>query len=301
MNNLAVKEVNFNGDTLIAAQDKDTQKVYVAVRWVCEGIGLTEDQMKRQLKNIREDVVVSKGVSNLTLPTNGGIQEVICIELDFLPLWLAKISITPKMKKNNPEVVEKLIQYQLKAKEVLANAFVHNITQIIPRTYKEALQALLAEIEEKERLEQEKQMLMLENQELKPKAKVHDQIVDASNLVSVNKVAKNIGIGEKKFFEFLRAVGVFYKEGETNLPKQQYQNSEYFEVKIKPITDSNGNTFNTYVTKVTGKGEVYLLNLVNKYGGAEKINGLKLKDIKGYVESVKKNMKNLQFSVDKIS
>lgn len=28
----------------------------------------------------------------------------------------------------------------------------------------------------------------------------------------------------------MRAVGVFYKEGETNLPKQQYQNSEYFEV-----------------------------------------------------------------------
>jgi hypothetical protein len=40
---------------------------------------------------------------------------------------------------------------------------------------------------------------------------------------------------------------------------------------------------------------------VNKYGGAEKINSLKLKDIKGYVDSVKKNMKNLQLSVDKIS
>lgn len=298
MNNLAVKEVNFNGDTLIAAQDKDTQKVYVAVKWICEGIGLTKGQMQNERKKIQEDLVLKQGERNLVLPTNGGLQEVQCIELDFLPLWLAKISITPKMKENNPDVVEKLIQYQLKAKDVLANAFVHNITQIIPRTYKEALQALLSEIEEKERLEQEKQILMLENQELKPKAEVHDQIVHASNLVSVNKVAKNIGIGEKKFFEFLRAVGVFYKEGETNLPKQQYQNSDYFEVKVKPITDANENTFNTYVTKVTGKGEVYLLNLVNKYGGAEKINSLKLKDIKGYIESVKKNMKNLQISVE---
>lgn len=298
---LIVKEVEFQGDTLLAIK-KENDKIYVSVAYICDGLGLTDGQKKRQVNNIREDIVLSRGCEIIKVNLNDTqTRDLLCIELDFLPLWLAKISITPKMKKNSPEVVEKLIQYQLKAKDVLANAFVHGVTQIIPRTYKEALQALLAEIEENERLEQEKQMLMLENQELKPKAKVHDQIVDASNLVSVNKVAKNIGIGEKKFFEFLRAVGVFYKEGETNLPKQQYQNSEYFEVKIKPITDSNGNTFNTYVTKVTGKGEVYLLNLVNKYGGAEKINGLKLKDIKGYVESVKKNMKNLQFSVDKIS
>lgn len=146
----------------------------------------------------------------------------------------------------------------------------------------------IEEQREKQRLEQEKQMLMLENEELKPKARIAEQIADAKNLASVKKVGKNIGIGEKKFFEFLRAVRVFYKEGETNLPKQQYQNSEYFEVKIKPITDAKGNTFNTYVTKVTGKGEIYLLNLVNRYGGAEKINRLKLDDIKGYVDSVKK-------------
>jgi len=251
---------------------------------------LTDGQKKRQVNNIREDIVLSRGCEIIKVNLNDTqTRDLLCIELDFLPLWLAKISITPKMKKNSPEVVEKLIQYQLKAKDVLANAFVHNVTQIVPRTYKEALQALLAEIEENEKLEQEKQILMLENQELKPKAEVHDQIVHASNLVSVNKVAKNIGIGEKKFFEFLRAVGVFYKEGETNLPKQQYQNSEYFEVKIKPITDANGNTFNTYVTKVTGKGEVYLLNLVNKYGGAEKINSLKLRDIRNYVNSIKKS------------
>jgi phage antirepressor YoqD-like protein len=126
----------------------------------------------------------------------------------------------------------------------------------------------------------------------KPKARIADQIADGKNLLSVRKVAKNIGIGEKKFFEFLRTVGVFYKEGETNLPKQQYQNKGYFDVKIKPIETQDG-IINTYVTKITGKGEIYLLNLVNRYGGAEKINKLKLDDIKGYVESVKKNMKNL--------
>jgi hypothetical protein len=32
MSSLAVKEVEFNGDKLYAAQDKNTEKVYVAVR-----------------------------------------------------------------------------------------------------------------------------------------------------------------------------------------------------------------------------------------------------------------------------
>lgn len=61
----------------------------------------------------------------MTLPTDGGNQDVLCLKLDFLPLWLAKISITPKMKKENLQLVENLIEYQLKAKDVLAEAFLN--------------------------------------------------------------------------------------------------------------------------------------------------------------------------------
>ena len=69
-------------------------------------------------------MVLSKGVSNLTPPTNGGLQEILCLNIDFMPLWLAKISITPSMKENNPELVDKLVKYQLKAKDILAEAFI---------------------------------------------------------------------------------------------------------------------------------------------------------------------------------
>lgn len=165
---------------------------------------------------------------------------------------------------------------------------------------KDKLETALAVKEYEEYKNRHIRQLKEELEKQKPKARIADQIADGKNLSSVRKVAKNIGIGEKKFFEFLRTVGVFYKEGETNLPKQQYQNKGYFDVKIKPIETQNG-IINTYVTKITGKGEIYLLNLVNRYGGAEKINRLKLDDIKGYVDSIKKNMKNLQLSVDKIN
>lgn len=122
MNGLTVRDIEFNGATIKAAQDINNI-IWVGVKWICDGIGLSEGQIKNERKRLREDLVLSKGGRNFVLPTNGGNQEVLCIELDYLPLWLAKISITPKMKENNPELVEKLITYQLKAKDVLASAF----------------------------------------------------------------------------------------------------------------------------------------------------------------------------------
>lgn len=122
MNGLTVRDIEFNGATIKAAQDINNI-IWVGVKWICDGIGLSEGQIKNERKRLMEDLVLSKGGRNFVLPTNGGNQEVLCIELDYLPLWLAKISITPKMKENNPELVEKLITYQLKAKDVLAAAF----------------------------------------------------------------------------------------------------------------------------------------------------------------------------------
>lgn len=122
------KLVNFNGAEIMGVKTNDG-KTRIGVRWICEGIGLTVDQAKRQMKNIQTDLVISQGVSDLTLPTNGGLQEVLTIELDFLPLWLAKISITPRMQSESPVVTEKLVQYQLKAKDVLAAAFVHQVQE----------------------------------------------------------------------------------------------------------------------------------------------------------------------------
>lgn len=124
MNGLAVKDVQFNGATLRAAQDAENI-IWVGVAWVCRGIGLSQGQEKRQVTNLKDDIVLSQGVANLQLPTNGGNQEILCLKLDFLPLWLAKIHITPTMKRENLQLVENLIEYQLKAKDVLAEAFLN--------------------------------------------------------------------------------------------------------------------------------------------------------------------------------
>ena len=57
-----------------------------------------------QIKNRKKDMVFGEGGSNqIPLPTGQGTQEVFCIRNDFIPLWLAKISITQKTKEERPE------------------------------------------------------------------------------------------------------------------------------------------------------------------------------------------------------
>ena len=132
MNGLAVKDVQFNGDTLRAAQDAENM-IWVGVRWVCQGIGLTEGQMKNERKKIQSDEVLSQGIKFHPLGSGNSDSEVLCLNLEFLPIWLAKIHVTPKMKRENPQLANRLIAYQLKAKDVLAAAFL-NKNILMPQT-----------------------------------------------------------------------------------------------------------------------------------------------------------------------
>ena len=117
-NALITKEVNFNKDTLVAVKKESTGKIYVAVNHICNALGLDCENQKTKL---RQHATIKKGTMILGVPSMGGNQNTFVIELDFLPIWLATINPS-KIKK---ETQNKLIEYQLKAKDVLAQAFIH--------------------------------------------------------------------------------------------------------------------------------------------------------------------------------
>lgn len=121
---LSVKTIPFMGDELMAAKDEHSGKIYAGVSYICKGIGLTEKQKDNEVSKIQKDLVLQKGAKKLSLKFRGQAREVQCIENDFVPLWLAKITITPNMQKDQPEVADKLVQYQLRAKDALAAAFI---------------------------------------------------------------------------------------------------------------------------------------------------------------------------------
>lgn len=279
LSKLLTREVDFYGDTIMCAEDNSTGKIYVGVKWVCEGIGLTEDQMKNERKKINKDLVLTKGGSNLTLLTNGGEQEVLCIELDYLPLWLAKISLTPKMQKNNPSAVAKLIHYQLKAKDVLAEAFIKpkevNLDKFqIPATLSEALM-LSAN-------------LAKENEEMKPKAEQFDLYLNDDGTLSLNQVAKALKTKRNKMMDFLRHKKVLNQD---NSPTSYYANKAYFEVKNFTYIVKSGKKYQIAVTRVTTKGQDflyrYLTKYIDEYSEYDIDYKTKLSEVQGYANSNK--------------
>lgn len=185
------KIVNFNNADLLAVKASDG-KIYGAIKWICEGIGLSEGQIKHERKKIQEDLVLKQGGRNLVLPTNSGFQEVMCIDLEFLPLWLAKISITPKMQKESPWTVKRLVEFQLRAKDVLAEAFLNK-----PKTQAELI-AMMAQ----HNVEQERRLSQVELRLVETEKK-QDNIVEILSLnptewrkkvnSMLNRIAQSLG------------------------------------------------------------------------------------------------------------
>lgn len=121
-NALVVREINFNDDTLLAVQDENGE-IYAGVSYICNGIGFSKSQKDTQIQNVQKDEVLKRGCLKFQAGVFDPNNETVALMLIFIPLWLAKISITPAMKKNNPILVEKLIDYQIKARDVLVAAF----------------------------------------------------------------------------------------------------------------------------------------------------------------------------------
>lgn len=140
MDNLIVKAVDLMGDSVMAAQDSDGI-IWVGIRWLCQGMGMTDGQYKRQITNIQKDLLLKSSGANLNLNKGSGEREVFCLKLDYLPIWLAKISITPTMQKEHSDLADKLLEYQLKAKDILAAAFMPK-QSTMPQTVQGQIQLL---------------------------------------------------------------------------------------------------------------------------------------------------------------
>lgn len=119
---METRKIKFYDDTLLGIKDEN-EKVWLAIAHTCKELGFNERRVRQQGEKIRTDKVLSKGIRKFGLPTDGGIQDTFCIEEKFVPLWLAKITLTNKMEKDIPDVVEKLEKYQLEAADALHKAF----------------------------------------------------------------------------------------------------------------------------------------------------------------------------------
>lgn len=128
---------------------------------------------------------------------------------------------------------------------------------VAPRTYAEALRAYADEVEQRERLERERQ-------ELLPKAEFFDAVTDSKTAISIGETAKvlDAGIGQNKLFAFLRDNNILKSD---NTPYQRYIDMGYFRV-IEQKYEVNGEIRISIKTLVFQKGIDFIRRLLNKRG-----------------------------------
>lgn len=112
--------------------------------------------------------------------------------------------------------------------------------------------------------------LQIENEEMKPKAIFADAVATSDTSILIGDLAKLIkqngtDIGQKRLFERMRNDGYLIKKGTSkNMPTQVAMEKGLFEVKERVINNPDGSTRITRTTKVTGRGQIYFINMFKK-------------------------------------
>ncbi len=136
------------------------------------------------------------------------------------------------------------------------------ISFTMPQTKIELIEAWLASEKKNVVLEQEKLALEQTNLVLLPKAKSFDTFMNAEGNQSMKKVAKSLGIGRNKLFEFLREEKILMSD---NTPYQEYMDRDYFVVEQRPCGPEDKQFFKA-VTYVSNKGIIFIERLLKKKG-----------------------------------
>lgn len=123
----------------------------------------------------------------------------------------------------------------------------------LPRTYLEALKALVV-------AEEEKQRLALDNKVMKPKAEYFDNLVSRNLLTNLRDTAKQIHLTQKKFITLLLEHKFLYRDARNRLKPYAEYTPLYFEIKY---FERNGHTGTQLLVNPKGKETFRLM-----WGGA---------------------------------
>lgn len=215
MKDLIVKEVTMNKEK-IKAVSKDG-KIYVGIKNIGKNLGMTENQINGQRQKIQKDLTLKRGCVSFHAGVFEKNNSTLGIELNYLPLWLAKI---------NPihfsdELKEVLLYYQLWAKDILSDAFFGKREKeipLLPENKDWALKRIHDRADQAKILEEHK-MCIIEKLE-----KIYEEIAGVANL-------KKNTVGSK-FFNF-KEKG--YDASKEKLPSLELEknNDGSIEIKVK--------------------------------------------------------------------
>ena len=236
-----IRTINENGKVLFCGKDVaealDYKNIYDAIRRHCRG-----PLVKREAP---------------TKCTNQhGEEYEMMNELSFIPegdvIRLILRSTLPSTQKFERWVCDEIVPSVLHTGS-------YSMTQQLPQTYLEALEALVEK--EKERI-----ALTAKIEEDKPKVDFYHAVGATDNDIIVRDMAKllcqnGFDIGEKRLFAQLREKGYLIKaKPDWNRPTQRAMELGLFRVQEKVLYNEIGNPSRTvFTTKITPKGQQYFL------------------------------------------
>lgn len=112
--------------------------------------------------------------------------------------------------------------------------------------------------------------------ELTPKGIFADAVSASKKSILVGELAKllcqnGVNIGQNRLFSWMRERGYLIrdpKRSDYNMPTQRSMEMGLFDIKETVVSHSDGHTTINKTPKVTGKGQVYFVNLFLKRAGA---------------------------------
>ena len=170
-----------------------------------------------------------------------------------------------------------LYEVLMQSKKPIAKEFKREVKQILKAIRKHGLYATdellnnpdiaIAAFKALKEEREARKVLEVENAAMKPKALFADAVSASHTSILVGDLAKllrqnGVDIGANRLFEKLREKGFLMKSGSSkNMPTQRSMEQGLFEIKEGSYINSDGVNVVTKTTKVTGKGQVYFVNL----------------------------------------
>lgn len=195
-----------------------------------------------------------KGVSEMDIPSNGGIQRMKIIpEGDIYRLVIK--SQLPSAERFESWVFDEVLPSIRKHGMYAVDDLINNPDL--------AIKAFTALKEEKER----NRALQEDNDRMRPKEVFADAVATSHTSILIGDLAKllkqnGVDIGQKRLFIWMRDNGYLIKRkgSDWNMPTQKSMELGLFEVKESTINNPDGSVRINKTTKVTGKGQQYFIN-----------------------------------------
>lgn len=136
----------------------------------------------------------------------------------------------------------------------------------LPQTYKEALQELIAKVEENEQLQGQLIEMNDKIEEMQPKVSYLDKILQSPSTVLVTQIAQDYGMSAKAFNKKLHDLGVQHKVGDQWILYAKYQGNGYVQSHTHSFERADGRLDTKMNTEWSQKGRIFLYEFLKTHG-----------------------------------